>query len=82
MPVDMERMIEKDDPVYSFNEVMCHIDLKQYFVEKERKTGRPPYDKGKLLKVILFACMENGYEALRKIKQRPSFGDCSHFSRF
>ncbi len=30
-------MIEIDDPVYSFNEVMRHIDLKRYFVEKETK---------------------------------------------
>ena len=28
MPVDMERLIEVDDPVYSFNEVLRHIDLK------------------------------------------------------
>ena len=39
MPVNMERMIEVDDPVYSFNEVLCHIDLKKYFVEeKDYKT--------------------------------------------
>ena len=69
MPVDMERMIEVDDPVYSFNEVLCHIDLKRYFVEEEHKTGRPPYDKEKLLKVVLFAFMEEGYESLRKIKK-------------
>jgi len=58
MPADMERMIEIDDPVCSFNEVMRHIDLKRYFVEREHKTGRPPYDKEKLLKVVLFAFME------------------------
>ena len=69
MPVDMERIIEVDDPVYSFNEVMCHIDLKRYFVEKGHKTGRPSYDKEKLLKVVLFAFMEEGYESTRKIKK-------------
>ncbi len=69
MPVDMERMIEVDDPVYSFNEVLCHIDLKKYFVEEEHKTGRPTYDREKLLKVVLFAFMEEGYESLRKIKK-------------
>jgi len=63
MPVDMERMIEINDSVYSFNEVMRHIDLKRYFVEKEHKTGHLPYDKEKLLKVVLFGFMENGYEA-------------------
>ena len=31
MPVEMERIIEVDDPVYSFNEVLCHMDLKKYF---------------------------------------------------
>lgn len=28
MPVEMERITEVDDPVYSFSEVLCHIDLK------------------------------------------------------
>lgn len=60
-------MIEVDDPVYSFNEVICHIDLKRYFVEEDHKTGRPPYDKEKLLKVVLFAFMEEGYESLRRM---------------
>ena len=65
----MERIIDIDDPVYSFNEVICHIDLKRYFVEKERKTGRPMYDREKLLKVVLFAFAEEGYESLRKINK-------------
>ena len=70
MPVEMERMIEVDDPVYSFSEVLRHIDLKKYFVEgKDHKTGRPRYDGEKLLKVILFAFMEEGYQALRKIEK-------------
>ena len=70
MPVEMERMIEVDDPVYSFNEVLRHIDLRKYFVEgKGHKTGRPRYDGEKLLKVILFAFMEEGYQALRKIEK-------------
>ena len=32
LPVDFEKIIEIDDPVYSFNEVMVHIDLQKYFV--------------------------------------------------
>ena len=67
MPVELEKMIEVDDPVYSFNEVLSHIDLKRYFVEEEHKTGRPTYDREKLLKVVLFAFMEEGYESLRKM---------------
>ena len=66
----MERMIEVDDPVYSFNEVLRHMDLKKYFVEEEdHKTGRPGYDGEKLLKEILFAYMEEGCPATRKIKK-------------
>ena len=70
MPVEMERMIEVDDPVYSFNEVLRHMDLKKYFVEEEEhKTGRPEYGAETLLKVVLFAFMEEGYESTRKIKK-------------
>ena len=70
MPVDMEILIDVDDPVYSFNEVLHHIDLRKYFVEEEdHKTGRPGYDGEKLLKVILFAFMEEGYQATRVIKK-------------
>ena len=68
-PVDMERIIKINDPVYSFSEVMAHIDLKKYFVEKERETGRPRYDREKLLKIVLFAFMEYGYCSLRFIEK-------------
>ena len=34
MPVDMERLIEVDDPVYSFNEVLRHMDLKNILWRK------------------------------------------------
>jgi len=46
---------------------MAHIDLKKYFVEKEHETGRPRYDREKLLKIVLFAFMEFGYCSLRLI---------------
>ena len=60
LPVDMERMIEINDPVYTFNEVVGHIDLNRYSAEKDCRTGRPRYDREKLLKVVLFAFMERG----------------------
>lgn len=70
LPVDMERIIEINDPVYAFNEVVAHIDLKKYFVGKDYKaTGRPRYDRKKLLKVVLFAFMEQGYPSLREIEK-------------
>lgn len=57
-------MIEINDPVYTFNEVVAHIDLNRYFAEKDCRTGRPRYDREKLLKVVLFAFMERGYPSL------------------
>ena len=70
LPVDMERRIQVNDPVYTFNEVVSHIDLNQFFVEKGYKaTGRPRYERVKLLKVLLFAFMEWGYLSLRDIEK-------------
>ena len=48
---------------------MAHIDLKRYFVEKEHETGRPRYDREKLLKIVLFAFMEFGYCSVRFIQK-------------
>lgn len=69
LPVDIEKIIEINDPVYAFNEVVAHIDLNRYFTEKDCKTGRPRYDREKLLKVVLFAFMERGYPSLREIEK-------------
>ena len=48
---------------------MDHIDLQKYFVEKEHGTGRPRYDREKLLKIVLFAFMEYGYCSVRFIQK-------------
>ena len=49
---------------------MAHIDLQKYFVvEKEHETGRPRYDREKLLKIVLFAFMEHGYCSVRFIQK-------------
>jgi transposase len=70
LPLDLERIIKINDPVYSFSEVMAHIDLQKYFVEqKGHETGRPRYDREKLLKVVLFAFMEFGYCSVRFIQR-------------
>ena len=66
----MERIIEISDPVYTFSEVMEHIDLRKYIAErKDCSTGRPKYAPEKLLKVILFAFMEFGYCSVRMIEK-------------
>ena len=54
LPLEIEKLIDISDPVYTFCEVMDHIDLSRYFVEKGYKTGHPRCDAQKLLKVILF----------------------------
>ncbi len=69
LPLEIKKIIDVSDPVYTFCEVMDHIDLSKYFVEEGYKTGRPRCDKQKLLKVILFAFMENGICSLRKIEK-------------
>ena len=52
-----------EDPVYSFHKLFRHIDLKRYL------TGRPGHDGEKRFNVILFAFMEEGYQALREIEK-------------
>ena len=66
MPLEISKIIEISDPVYTFCEVMAHIDLNKYLAVKESRIGRPRYDSEKLLKVILFAFMENGYCSVRQ----------------
>lgn len=59
LPLEIEKIIEISDPVYTFCEVMNQIDLKRYLVVKENRTGRKRFDSETLLKVILFAFMEH-----------------------
>ena len=69
LPLEIEKLIDISDPVYTFCEVMDYIDLSRYFVEKGYRTGRPRCDEHKLLKVILFAFMEYGICSLRNIER-------------
>ena len=69
LPPEIEKIIDITDPVYTFCDVMDHIDLKKYLAIKDRRTGRPRCDSIKLLKVILFAFMENGVSSLRDIEK-------------
>ena len=69
LPLEIEKIIEISDPVYTFCEVLSEIDLKRYLVVKENRTGRKRFDSETLLKVILFAFMEYGYASVRKIEK-------------
>ena len=69
LPLEIEKIIEISDPVYAFCEVMENIDLREYLAVKESKTGRKRYSPEILLKIILFAFMENGYVSTREIEK-------------
>ncbi len=69
LPLEIEKIIEISDPVYAFCEVMENIDLRKYLAVKESKTGRKRYCPEILLKIILFAFMENGYVSTREIEK-------------
>lgn len=51
-------MIEPTDPVVTFVEVLGGMDLRKYFVSKPT-VGRLGYNATTLLKIVLFAMMEN-----------------------
>ena len=69
LPLQIEKLIDLSDPVYTFCEVMDQIDLSGYFVGKGYKTGRPRCDPHKLLKAILFVFMEHGICSHREIEK-------------
>ena len=69
LPVEIEKIIEISDPVYTFCEVLDHIDLNKYLTVKESRLGRKRYNPEILLKVILFAFMEHGYVSTREIEK-------------
>ena len=69
MPLEISEIIEITDSVYTFSEVVSHIDLRRYFAEEGSKMGRPRCDAYKMLKIILFAFMEGGYESLRQLEK-------------
>ena len=69
LPLEISTIIDITDPVYSLCEVLDHIDLNKYLTSGKRRTGRPRYDEEALLRIILFAFMEDGYVSTRKIEK-------------
>ena len=69
LPLEIETIIDISDPVYSFREILDRIDLSEFLAVKECRTGRPRCDVAKLLRIILFSFMENGYLSLRSIEK-------------
>lgn len=70
LPLEISKIIEADDPVCTFIEVMEHIDLRRFFAEEGCRMGRPRCDAVKFLKIILFAFMEDGCVSLRGLEKR------------
>ena len=68
LPLEIEKLIDISDPVYTFCEVTVTIDLSRYFVEKGYKMCHQDVML-KTLKAILFAFMENGICPLREIEK-------------
>ena len=68
-PIEIEKIIEISDPVYTFCEVFDHIDINKHLAVKESRIGRKRYDSEILLKVILFAFMEFGCVSTREIER-------------
>ncbi len=58
LPLDYDFLIEKDDPVRVFVEVMEGENLGRY-IKKSSDLGRTGYNRFTLLEIILFAFMEN-----------------------
>lgn len=69
LPLDIEKIIDVNDSVYSFSEIVDCIDFTRYFAIRERRIGRPRYNSTTMLKIILFSFMENGYLSLRNIEK-------------
>ena len=69
LPLEIEKIIDISDPVYSFSEIVDSIDFTSHFAVEESRTGRPRYNPTVMLKIILFSFMENGYLSLRNIEK-------------
>lgn len=67
LPIDLGMKIDPNDKVVSFQEAIEGVNLGKY-LKKEERRGRKGHDKVMLLKVILFAYMENNRET-RNIAQ-------------
>ena len=66
LPVDISYSVDIDDPVRTFMEVMGGLNLNKYFKKSHR--GREGYNDSILLKIVLFAYMEN-IRSLRAIEK-------------
>lgn len=67
LPLQIGYLINNDDPVWTFNEVMKGVNLAKYL--KVSSLGREPYNPFMMLKVILFSEMLGGM-SLRELEDK------------
>lgn len=68
LPLVLEEIIEIDDPVYTFVNLIKEVNLSKYLVSsKKTNSGRTGYNPLTLLKVVLFAFQLKGYASTREI---------------
>lgn len=75
LPLNLDTLFEPDIELLSFTRILSRIDLNKYFVNDGRyhKLGRKKYDSVALLKVILFAFMQDGYSSTREIHDKCTY---------
>lgn len=66
-PPSIEELIPQDHPVRIVNRVIEHLDLKP-LIKAYSKDGQPSYPSKIMLKVMVYAYMENTYSS-RKIEK-------------
>lgn len=68
LPLLLEEIIEIDDPVYTFVNLIKEVNLSKYLVSsKKTRSGRTGYNPLTLLNVVLFAFQIKGYASTREI---------------
>ena len=68
LPLILEEIIEIDDPVYTFVNLIEEVNLNKYLVSSKKTcVGRTGYNPLTLFKVVLFAFQLKGYASTREI---------------
>ncbi|MEG0095823.1 MAG: transposase, partial [Erysipelotrichaceae bacterium] len=66
LPLNLGKKLNSSDPVFSFLKVMEGVNWNKYLSHPTRK-GREEYNPFKMIKIVLFAFMNNIY-SLRKVE--------------
>lgn len=69
LPLVFDEIIEKGDPIYTFENLMNEVDLRKYLVSSRlHKSGRTGYNPFTMLKVVLYAFQIRGFASTREIE--------------